>query len=273
MNSSPLIEKPMLAGSSGNESYEMIYFRENLERISDEEFLDPNILETGGEDSSFVLDILIGSNPSNSSLARKSALSESPTDSQCSEQTISDMVLDESDNDVMYYIFNYSDVSDVTLINLSPNPQPNVVDSAQIAFEALEKIKKLEWGKTTIDVNTNLVIAGQILQTRKEIISCLEIIAANHPDKKARKKLSTNAKNLGKNIHYRFNTEGKSCSCGKSGCFRSVYTSQLSWMGHSAKGFVAQSARCFDGSKGLYDSTNVVINSNVSHYLHHLSKS
>ena len=105
MNSSLLIEKPMLDGSSGNESYEMIYFRENLERISDEEFLDPNILETGGEDSSFVLDIVIGSNPSNSSLARKSALSESPTASQCSEQTISDMVLDESDNDVMYYIF------------------------------------------------------------------------------------------------------------------------------------------------------------------------
>jgi hypothetical protein len=138
MNSSPLIEKPMLDGSSGNESYDMIYFRQNLERISsDEEFLDPDILETGGDDSSFVSDIVIVSNASNSSLACKSELSESPTASQFSEQTISDMVLDESENDMMYYIFNYRDVSDVTLINISPNPQPNVVDSAQIAFEAL----------------------------------------------------------------------------------------------------------------------------------------
>jgi hypothetical protein len=47
MNSSLLIEKPMLDGSSGNESYEMIYFRENLERISDEEFLDLKYLKLG----------------------------------------------------------------------------------------------------------------------------------------------------------------------------------------------------------------------------------
>jgi hypothetical protein len=82
MNSSPLIEKPMLDGSSGNESYEMIYFRENLERISEEEFLDPDILETGGGDVS--------------------------------------NVIDESENDMMYFIFNHRDVSFETLINVSP---------------------------------------------------------------------------------------------------------------------------------------------------------
>jgi hypothetical protein len=147
------------------------------------------------------------------------------------------------------------------LINISPKSshQEIVEDTDQNALEALQKIKKLQWGKTTIDHSTNLVLAGTILKTRKEIISCLEIIADNHPDETIRKKISTNVKNLSNDINYRFNTEGNSCHCGKVGCFRSVYTSQLSWMGHTAKGFVAQSARCFDGSKGLYDATNIKV--------------
>ena len=88
-------------------------------------------------------------------------------------------------------------------------PQANVEDTALIAFEAFEKVENLRWGKTTIDHSTNPVLASTILQTRKEVFSCLEIIAENHPDTITRKKISTNAKNLDKNIHYRFNTEGK----------------------------------------------------------------
>ena len=70
----------------------------------------------------------------------------------------------------------------------------------QIAFEALEKVKKLRWGKTTILNITNPVLAGTILQTRNEIISCIKIIAENHPDTIIRRKISTNAINLAKDI-------------------------------------------------------------------------
>ena len=134
----------------------------------------------------------------------------------------------------------------------------------QIAFNALENLKILEWGKTTISEKTDLIFATEIFQKRNEIISLLETLSNNHPNASVRKKLKTNVKNLTNNIKYRFNTEGANCKCGIAGCFRSVYSSQLYWMGHSAKGFVAQSARCFDGSKELYNVASSIRNSEVS---------
>ncbi len=86
------------------DSYEFIngrQFVEKRERYFDSIFSDPDVLETGGEGSSCVSDSY---NDPSSSISRKSALSERSTASECSDHTISDMVIDESDNDIMYYI-------------------------------------------------------------------------------------------------------------------------------------------------------------------------
>jgi hypothetical protein len=77
-------------------------FVEKRERFVNSIFSDPDVLETGGDGSSFVSDCAI--DDPNPSLARKSELSESSTASRCPDQTNADMVIDESENDIMFYI-------------------------------------------------------------------------------------------------------------------------------------------------------------------------
>jgi hypothetical protein len=155
MNSSPLIEKPMLDGSSGNESYEMIYFRENLERISDEEFLDPDILETGGGDVSY------------------------SKSSQCSGSA--DRVIEESDNDMMYFIFNYRDVSFGTLINPSPRSSGSFPKSEQLANDIL-----------LFPIPPELDFSNQ--KTSKESVILVQKYLIENPNYPLKKKIQTNLK-------------------------------------------------------------------------------
>ncbi len=144
MNSSLLIEKPMLDGSSGNESYEMIYFRENLERISDEEFLDPNILESGGGDVS--------------------------------------NIIDESENDMMYFIFNHRDVSFETLINPSPRSNPSSAIPLSRNFNYVGKSAKRQVRISDVPVYASLQ-RGQfqlkcIKLNKYQPLECFELLDA-----------------------------------------------------------------------------------------------
>ena len=138
---------------------------------------------------------------------------------------------------------------DTTLMHIADDG----MTSDLIAFNALNDVKLLEWGKEDTADPT-------ILERRQKIIGLLEAIALNHPEKSIRKKFTTNVKNLKKYIKSRFKLEGTLCPCGNDGCYRQVYSVQLSYLGHTTNSLVATKARCFDAAKDLYDVANAVSN-------------
>jgi hypothetical protein len=153
-------------------------------------------------------------------------------------------------------------------MDIADHDEDDGMTSDQIAFNALEEVKLLEWGKEDTEDST-------ILERRQKIIGLLERIASNHPDQSIRKKITTNAKNLTKFISKRFKLEGSRCPppCAKDGCYRHVYSVQLSYLRHTTNSLVAQKARCFDASKDLYNDANVVLNAKVSPLIHPLPHS
>ncbi len=150
-----------------------------------------------------------------------------------------------------------SDHNDTTLMDIADDDEDDGMTSDQIAFNALEEVKLLEWGKEDTEDPT-------ILERRQKIIGLLQLIASNHSDNSIRKKITTNVKNLTKHITRRFKLEGTPCPCANDSCYRNVYSVQLSYLGHTTKSLVSQKARCFDAAKDLYDVSNVDLNAEVS---------